>query len=116
MNEENLKNTLSEETLGLNLENHYWLKNNIISKVGKMAPNLVFLSLRRMKFITNPVFAEIFHSLTQLQKVDLSDCDGLLTSACNLLVTQNKYLTHLQLSGCNKALDDEVLMNISTLD
>ena len=46
------------------MENHYWLKSNVISKIGKMAPNLVFLSLRRMKFISNPVFAEIFHSLT----------------------------------------------------
>ena len=46
MNEENLKEVLSTETLGLNLENHYWLKNNIMSKIGKMAPNLTFLSLR----------------------------------------------------------------------
>ena len=116
MNEENLKEVLGTETLGLNLENHYWLKNNIISKIGKMAPNLTFLSLRRMKFISNPVFAEIFHYLTQLQKVDLSDCDGLLTSACNLMIDQNKYLTHIQLSGCSKAVDDEVMGNIAKLD
>ena len=64
MNEENLKQVLSTETLGLNLENHYWLKNNIISKVGRMSPNLLSLSLRRMKFITNPTFAEIFRNLT----------------------------------------------------
>ena len=64
MNEENLKQVLSAETLGLNLENHYWLKNNIISKVGKMSPNLISLSLRRMKFINNPTFAEIFRNLT----------------------------------------------------
>ena len=90
MNEENLKRVLTEETLGLNLENHYWLKDDILSKLGRMAPNLLFLSLRRMKFISNPVFAEIFHCLTSLQKVDLSDCDGLLTSACNLMIDQNK--------------------------
>ena len=77
---------LSTETLGLNLENHYWLKNNIIGKIGKMSPNLLKLSLRRMKFITNPTFAEIFRNLTQLQMVDLSDCDGLLTSSCNLMI------------------------------
>jgi len=116
MNEENLKKVLTEESLGLNLENHYWLKSDIISKIGRMAPNLISLSLRRMKFITNPIFAEIFHSLTNLQKVDLSDCDGLLATACNLLVSQNKYISHLQLSGCNKAIDDNVMASIAQLD
>ena len=89
MNGENLREILGSETLGLNLENHYWLKSDILSKIGKMAPNLIFLSLRRMKFISNPIFAEIFHHLHHLKKVDLSDCDGLLASATNLLVTQN---------------------------
>ena len=57
LNEENLRQCLSEETLRLNLENHYWIKNNMLDKIGQMAPNMQVLSLRRMKFITNPVFA-----------------------------------------------------------
>ena len=57
LNEENLRECLSAETLRLNLENHFWIKNNMIDKVGRMAPNLQVLSLRRMKFVTNPVFA-----------------------------------------------------------
>ena len=60
LNEENLREDLSEETLRLNLENHYWIKNNMLDKIGRMAPNIQVLSLRRMKFISNPVFAEIF--------------------------------------------------------
>ena len=60
LNEENLREYLSEETLRLNLENHYWIKNNMLDKIGRMAPNIQVLSLRRMKFISNPVFAEIF--------------------------------------------------------
>lgn len=40
LNEENLKLYLTEETLRLNLENHYWLKNNMIDKIGRMAPNM----------------------------------------------------------------------------
>ena len=40
INEENLKEYLSEDTLRLNLENHYWIKNNMIEKVGRMAPNI----------------------------------------------------------------------------
>lgn len=66
LNQENLRQYLTEDTLRLNLENHYWLNNNMIDKIGRMAPNMQVLSLRRMKFITNPVFAQIFkfmHSL-----------------------------------------------------
>jgi len=63
LNEENLREYLSEETLRLNLENHYWIKNNVIEKIGRMAPNLQVLSLRRMKFVNNLVFAQIFKYL-----------------------------------------------------
>lgn len=109
LNEENLREYLSHETLRLNLENHYWIKNNMIDKVGRMAPNIQVLSLRRMKFITNPVFAQIFKYMRQIKRIDLTDCNGLLISACSLLIDNNRNLSHLQLSGCNKAVDDSVV-------
>lgn len=115
LNEENLREYLSEETLRLNLENHYWIKNNMIDKVGRMAPNIQVLSLRRMKFITNPVFAEIFKYMKQIRRIDLTDCSGLLTSACNLLIDNNKSLSHIQLSGCNAGVDNEIISNIALL-
>lgn len=48
LTEENLVRILSEETQRLNLENHYWLSNNFLAKLGTMAPKLTELSLRRM--------------------------------------------------------------------
>ena len=60
INEENLKEYLDEHTVKLDLESHYWLKNNFLQYIGRMAPNLRVLSLRRMKFIDNPTFASIF--------------------------------------------------------
>ena len=95
LNEENLKQYLTEDTLRLNLENHYWLKNNIIDKIGRMAPNMQVLSLRRMKFITNPVFAQVFKYMHSLQRIDLTDCEGLLTSASCLLIDNNRQLSHI---------------------
>lgn len=77
LNEENLREALNDETIRLNLENHYWLKLNFLEKIGRMASNLRELSLRRLKFITNPVFAEIFKPLHNLLAVDLSDCENL---------------------------------------
>lgn len=40
LNAENLKEYLSPDTLRLNLENHYWINNNMIDKIGVMAPNI----------------------------------------------------------------------------
>ena len=106
LNEENLREYLDRETLRLNLENHYWIKNNMIEKIGRMAPNIQVLSLRRMKFITNPVFAQVFKYMKSIQRIDLTDCLGLLDTACSLLIDHNRNLSHLQLSGCNNALND----------
>ena len=46
--EENLVKVLTDETEKVNLENHYWLSNNTLSKIGALAPNLITLSVRRM--------------------------------------------------------------------
>ena len=95
LNEENFKECVTEDTTRVVLENHYWLRNNILSKLGRMAPNLQMLSLRRMKNITNPVFAEIFQSLKQLTHIDLTDCHGLLPTATNLMLDHNKELEYV---------------------
>lgn len=87
-----MKDYLDSNVTKLDLESHYWLKNNFLQHVGRMAPNLRELSLRRMKFIDNPVFAEIFKFLTQLRKIDLMDCEGLCVSATSLVLMQNKKL------------------------
>jgi hypothetical protein len=63
LTEEHLRAYVNEETGKINLENHYWISNNFISKLGRMAPQLQELSLRRMPQVTNNVFAEIFSTL-----------------------------------------------------
>lgn len=53
--EESLKQYLGPETEKINLEHHYWLKDNFIDKIGRMAPNLKEICLRRLK-ISNRAF------------------------------------------------------------
>ena len=48
LTEENLKQILNGETTKLNLEHHYWLKDNFLNKLGRLAPNIKELSLRRL--------------------------------------------------------------------
>lgn len=45
------------------LEHHYWVKDSFLDKIGKMAPNLKELSLRRMH-ISNKAFGSIVKELT----------------------------------------------------
>jgi len=58
LTEETLKDYISIETLKLNLEHHYWIKDTFLDKIGRMAPNLIELSLRRLQ-ISNKAFTAI---------------------------------------------------------
>lgn len=59
LTEENLKKILSKETTKLNLEHAYWLKDNFMNKLGRLAPNLQTLSLRRVA-ISDEAFQSLF--------------------------------------------------------
>jgi len=71
--EETLKQQLGETTTRLNLEHHYWIRNIFLDKVGRMAPNLIELSLRRMD-ISEYAFAEMTRNYTELKSLDISHC------------------------------------------
>ena len=73
LTEENLRLFLSAETLKINLEHHHWLKPSFISKIGKMAPNLVEVNLRRLK-LTNQNFEELVYHFHKVEVLDISEC------------------------------------------
>jgi hypothetical protein len=74
--EEALKEYIGVETEKLNLEHHYWIKETFLDKIGRMAPSLRELCLRRMK-ISNRAFTCIVSELRRLEKIDISDCPNL---------------------------------------
>ena len=55
----------------------------------------------------------MFKYMRDLRRIDLTDCNGLLTTACNLLIDNNRSLSHVQFSGCDKGVDNEIMMNIA---
>jgi hypothetical protein len=115
MDEENLPRILTDETEKLNLENHYWITNSFFGKLGRLAPNLTQLSLRRMPHVSNISFADIFTYLTKLVTADFSGCSQLHSSSIQLLAKNNQQLEDLQVSGCPNAVDDSALRMISSL-
>ena len=70
LTEEALRGYLGPETERINLEHHYWIKDNFIDKIGRMAPNVRELSLRRMN-LTNRAFTCIAVELKELRKIDI---------------------------------------------
>jgi len=73
LTEENLRKFLSDETIKINLEHHHWLKNSFISKIGKMAPNLKEVNLRRLK-LTNEDFKDLVYHFHNVEALDISEC------------------------------------------
>jgi len=90
LNEENMAKILNEDTEALDLEAKYWIGEEFIDKIGIMAKNLTELSLRRMNHIRNVTFASIFKDLNSFEAIDLSDCEGLQTSALHLMMTTSQ--------------------------
>lgn len=116
LTEENLKKYLSEETLKLNLEHHYWLKDTFLNKIGRMAPNLRVLSLRRLK-ISDESFAKLFGSLEQLEVLDISDCPFIdVNGFSKFLDASSKCLRRLQASNCQLALVDATVQKLANIE
>jgi hypothetical protein len=79
------------ETIKLNLEHHYWIKEGFLDKVGRMAPNLRELCIRRMK-ISNRAFTAIVAELKRLERVDISECHLIESSGVKVMLDNNLFL------------------------
>lgn len=65
LTEENLRRYLSDETMKVDLEHHHWLSDQFLNKIGRIAPNLRVLSVRRLK-ISDQSFFDIANALKTL--------------------------------------------------
>lgn len=113
LTEENLKVYLTNETEKLDLEHSYWLKDVFLDKIGRMAPNLKYLSLRRLK-ISDKAFTEIMTHLRVLERVDISDCANIYEGGMRKFLSNNKdTLQQLQASNMPKAITNSIVDLIS---
>ena len=88
LTEETLRKYLGNETERVTLEHHYWINDHFLDKIGRMAPNLKELSLRRMK-ITNRAFTGIVQELSGLIKIDVSSCPFIEESGLKIMFEKN---------------------------
>ncbi|EGR27769.1 hypothetical protein IMG5_189420 [Ichthyophthirius multifiliis] len=87
LTEQNLMEILNSQLLYLNLQNHTWIQNDLLNKIGYFAINLEEINLSGTE-ITDDILYEIGVSCEKLQSIDVSNCKKL---------TQNgikKFLSH----------------------
>lgn len=97
------------------LEHHYWIKDSFLEKIGRMTPNILELSLRRIK-ISNKAFTLIVKEIKKLLRIDISDCPNILESSMKILLDNNLKLQQIQASNIPRAIDDEVVRKITLLE
>ncbi len=106
LTQENLKQTLTPDLKSLNLNNHYWLKNNFIDKIGIMAPNLVEMSLRGLR-VNSQTFIDLVKHMGVLKILDISNCKLLTEEAIIKLAETNQGIVRFRASGCERAVTDK---------
>ena len=121
LTEENLKKILSGQTTKLNLEHAYWLKDNFLNKIGRLAPNLVTLSLRRVA-ISNDAFMGLFRGphdqyLKQLKNLDICECAYIEHTGFIRALEENAgTLKRVQAANCQAAITDEAITAMNQLE
>lgn len=111
LTEESLKVQLSSSLRCLKLDNHFWIKNNFIDKIGRMAPNLVELSIRGLK-VDSQSFIDMVKHMALIKILDISNCRLLDETAIMALADTNKAIVQFRASGCRNAITDASLTKL----
>ena len=111
LTEENLKESLSKDLKSLNLNSHFWLKNNFIDKIGRMAPNLVELWIRNLK-VTPEAFSDLVKPMGLLKIIDISNCSELDEKSIIALAESNNCIVNFKASGWANAITDASLSSL----
>lgn len=84
LTQEKIKEIVNNETQKLVLENHYWIKDDFIGKIGWMALGLKHLSLKGIN-VSNKAFMDCVARLSLLQNIDISHCWSIEPSGITVL-------------------------------
>ena len=109
--EEWVKDNLSGNVTKINFENCYWLSKDLISKLGRLDPNLKKISLRNLD-LSNYMVENILQYAKEVEELDISNCTGLTKGLLEIIAEKGKNLTHLNIFNLPDAVDDYGLNQI----
>lgn len=82
---------MTPELLKMNLHNHTWIPNDLISKIGYFATNIQELVLSST-LITDDILRELSISCQKLRAIDISKCNELTDIGVNEFLSEKKYV------------------------
>ena len=103
--EEWVKDNLSGNVTKINFENCYWLSKDLISKLGRLDPNLKKISLRNLD-LSNYMVENILQYAKEVEELDISNCTGLTKGLLEIIAEKGKNITHLNIFNIPDAVDD----------
>ena len=103
--EEWVKDNLSGNVTKINFENCYWLSKDLISKLGRLDPNLKKISLRNLD-LSNYMVENILQYAKEVEELDISNCTGLTKGLLEIIAEKGKNLTHFNIFNIPDAVDD----------
>ena len=109
--EEWVKDNLNEKVTKINFANCYWLSKDLVSKLGRLDPNLKKISLRNLD-LSNYIVENIIVNCKGLEELDISNCTGLTSGLLEIIAEKGKNLIDLNLSNLNGGISDSELINI----
>ena len=103
--EEWVKDNLSGNVTKINFENCYWLSKDLISKLGRLDPNLKKISLRNLD-LSNYMVENILQYAKEVEELDISNCTGLTKGLLEIIAEKGKNLIYLNIFNLPDAVDD----------
>ena len=109
--EEWVKDNLNEKVTKINFANCYWLSKDLVSKIGRLDPNLKKISLRNLD-LSNYIVENIIVNCKGLEELDISNCTGLASGLLDIIAEKGKNLIDLNICNLNGGINDLELINI----
>ena len=109
--EEWVKDNLNEKVTKINFSNCYWLSKDLVSKLGRLDPNLKKISLKNLD-LSNYIVENIIVHCKNLEELDISNCTGLASGLLEIISEKGQNLIDLNIANLNGGINDLELINI----
>ena len=109
--EEWVKDNLNEKVVKINFSNCYWLSKDLVSKLGRLDPNLKKISLKNLD-LSNYIVENIIVHCKVLEELDISNCTGLASGLLDIIAEKGQNLVDLNIANLNGGINDLELITI----
>ena len=109
--EEWVKDNLNSKVTKINFANCYWLSKDLVSKLGRLDPNLKIISLRNLD-LSNYIVENIIVNCKNLEELDISNCTGLTNGILEIIGEKGKSLINLNVTNLGEGVNDAELISM----